>query len=87
MRAPLVPLGAFSAFSVQGMPMDRNSMQKLRLDRRLVSRRDWISPAEFERELEALPDASHKATTLGEAGSAGKKGAESGRVEESPPAE
>lgn len=40
--------------------MDRESMQRLRLDRRLIGRRGWIAPAELERELEALPDVSQK---------------------------
>ncbi len=40
--------------------MDRKSMQDLRMDRRLLGRRGWISPAELERELEALPDVSDK---------------------------
>jgi len=47
--------------------MNRQSMQKLRLDRRLLERSHWISSAEREAELESLPDASHKAMTLGEA--------------------
>ena len=40
--------------------MDRESMEQLRLDRRLIRRRAWISPEELERELEKLPDVSHK---------------------------
>ena len=47
--------------------MDRDSMPKLRLDRRLIQRRGWISPQELEAELESLPDVSHKLTTLGKA--------------------
>lgn len=47
--------------------MNRRSMQKLRLDRRLIRRPGWLTPAEIESEVEALPDASHKAITLGEA--------------------
>ena len=43
------------------MPMDEESLKDLRLDRRLLSRLGWISPEELERELEALPDVSHKA--------------------------
>jgi hypothetical protein len=45
--------------------MNRHAMQKLHLDRRLIARKNWMSRAELERELEALPDVSHKATTLG----------------------
>lgn len=47
--------------------MNRISMQKLRLDRRLIRRRGWIGKAELERELTGLPDVGGKATTLGAA--------------------
>ena len=40
--------------------MNREAMEKLRLDRRLIDRRGWISEAELEKNLEALPDVSHK---------------------------
>ena len=43
--------------------MDRESMTRLRLDRRLIRRRGWISAEELERELEQLPDSAHKSTT------------------------
>ena len=46
--------------------MKRKSMQNLRLDRRLIRRPGWLSQAELESELEALPDSTHKAITLGE---------------------
>jgi hypothetical protein len=45
--------------------MNRESLEKLRLDRRLMSRRGWMSSAERARALEQLPDVSDKATTLG----------------------
>ena len=45
--------------------MNRESLEKLRLDRRLIHRRGWMSQAERKRALEALPDVSAKATTLG----------------------
>ncbi len=47
--------------------MNRESLEKLRLDRRLIGRRGWMSRAERARALEALPDVLHKATTLGAA--------------------
>jgi len=47
--------------------MNRDSIQKLRLDRRLIRRAGWISEQELERELAALPDLSAKMITLGEA--------------------
>jgi hypothetical protein len=40
--------------------MDRRSMQRLALDKRLIRRRGWISPEDLDRELEKLPDVSHK---------------------------
>ena len=36
--------------------MDRKSTRRLRLDRRLIRRRGWMSEKELERELAALPD-------------------------------
>ncbi len=35
-------------------------MEQLKLDRRLVRRRNWITKEELEKGLEALPDVSHK---------------------------
>ena len=46
--------------------MDRETISKLRLDRRLTLRRGWISPDDLERELEALPDVSDKIAPRGE---------------------
>ena len=40
--------------------MNRDSIQQLRLDRRLIKRRGWISADELDKEIEALPDASDK---------------------------
>ena len=47
--------------------MNRDEMEKLRLDRRLIDRRGWISKAELEKELKALPDVSHKVAPLEDA--------------------
>ena len=47
--------------------MNRDSIQKMRLDRRLIRRNGWISERELEQELEALPDVADKLITLGEA--------------------
>jgi hypothetical protein len=47
--------------------MNRESLEKLRLDRRLLKRRGWLSAAELAGSLDALPDVSEKATTLGAA--------------------
>jgi uncharacterized protein YidB (DUF937 family) len=40
--------------------MDQETMRNLRLDRRLLGRRAWISEQELAEELAALPDASDK---------------------------
>ena len=40
--------------------MDQESMSKLRLDKRLATRRGWLSEGELAEELANLPDASHK---------------------------
>ncbi|MFP6622616.1 MAG: hypothetical protein VCC20_03980 [Myxococcota bacterium] len=48
--------------------MDRETISKLRLDKRLASRRGWISPDDLDRELEALPDASSKIEPVEEPG-------------------
>jgi len=40
--------------------MDRESMQRLKFDRRLIGRRKWISADDLERELSKLPDVSDK---------------------------
>ena len=40
--------------------MDRRSMERLKLDKRLTRRRGWISKEEYERKLAGLPDVSGK---------------------------
>ncbi len=40
--------------------MDLESLRKLRLDRRLIRRRGWISENQLQKDLEALPDVSDK---------------------------
>jgi hypothetical protein len=40
--------------------MNRDANEKLRLDRRLLRRRGWISEAELDQALTELPDVSHK---------------------------
>ena len=47
--------------------MDRDSINNLRLDRRLIRRRGWLTNEELDAELEKLPDSSHKVITLGDA--------------------
>jgi hypothetical protein len=46
--------------------MDGDEVKKLKVDRRLIGRRGWISPEELEAALEALPDSAHKAKRPGE---------------------
>ena len=40
--------------------MDRKSLDRIRLDRRLIRRRNWIPANELSRELDALPDVTDK---------------------------
>ena len=40
--------------------MNNQSIEKLRVDRRLHSRRGWIAEQDLQRELDALPDVSDK---------------------------
>ena len=40
--------------------MDRESIAKLRIDRRLIGRRGWISKEDLEAAIEALPDSAGK---------------------------
>lgn len=44
--------------------MDRQSRERLRLDRRLIRRRGHMSPEELERALGALPDVAAKAIPI-----------------------
>ena len=40
--------------------MVHDHLKALRLDRRALRRRDWVSPDELARELAALPDVASK---------------------------
>ncbi|MBK7951249.1 MAG: hypothetical protein IPK00_21445 [Deltaproteobacteria bacterium] len=52
--------------------MDRESLDRLRFDRRLQNRRGWLAPGELERHVETLPDVAEKLTKLaGEESAAG----------------
>lgn len=56
--------------------MDRESLERLRFDRRLQHRRGWLAPGELERHVEKLPDVADKLTTLAhEEEAAAEKGA------------
>ncbi len=46
--------------------MDRESVDRLRFDRRLQRRRDWVEASDVEAQLESLPDVSDKMTTAAE---------------------
>jgi hypothetical protein len=47
--------------------MDRDSVARLRFDRRLQRRSGWVEPSEVESYLESLPDVSTKMTTCADA--------------------
>lgn len=44
--------------------MDRESLDRLRFDRRLQNRRGWLAPGELDRHVQTLPDVSDKLTKL-----------------------
>ena len=44
--------------------MDRKSLEWLKLDRRLIRRRNWIPSKELQRELDSLPDVADKAAPI-----------------------
>ena len=46
--------------------MDRESVERLRFDRRLASRRDWVDSSDRDAYLESLPDVAEKMTTAAE---------------------
>lgn len=43
--------------------MNLTDERKLKFDRRLHSRRGWVSEEELQAELDSLPDVSHKIAT------------------------
>ncbi|MBY0398848.1 hypothetical protein K2X89_01015 [Myxococcota bacterium] len=51
--------------------MDRESLDRLRFDRRLQNRRGWLAPGELDRHVQTLPDVSDKLTKLAGDESAG----------------
>jgi hypothetical protein len=55
--------------------MDRESLDRLRFDRRLQSRRGWLAPGELERHVQTLPDVADKLTKLAGDESAAPAGA------------
>ena len=62
--------------------MDRESLDRLRFDRRLQNRRGWLAPGELDRHVQALPDLTDKLTTLA-AQEEGGAAAESGSADPS----
>lgn len=64
--------------------MDRESLDRLRFDRRLQSRRGWLAPGELDSYLASLPDVSDKMTTLAEEGGAGAEAPERPSAEPAP---
>ena len=62
--------------------MDRESLDRLRFDRRLQHRRGWLAPGELDRHVQALPDLTDKLTTLA-AQEEGGAAAESGSADPS----
>jgi hypothetical protein len=56
--------------------MDRESMERLRFDRRLMRRREWVDEAELEAHVEALPDVAGKIASDDEASAGAEAPAE-----------
>ena len=54
--------------------MDRENLERLRLDVRLIGRRGWISAEELEREITELPDVSDKVAVVEPAEPSGDDG-------------
>lgn len=46
--------------------MDRESVERLRFDRRLARRRDWVDENDVQANIDALPDLTDKMTTVAE---------------------
>ena len=46
--------------------MDRESVERLKFDRRLQRRRGWVAEEELESHVESLPDVAGKMTTVAE---------------------
>lgn len=62
--------------------MDRESLDRLRFDRRLQNRRGWLAPGELERHVETLPDVADKLQKL--AGEESAAGAEASAAQPAP---
>jgi hypothetical protein len=58
--------------------VNRQSMERLKLDRRLFDRKNWISQAELDAVMAALPDVSDKIAVAETEEAAGSPGAEAG---------
>lgn len=61
--------------------MDKESVERLRFDRRLQRRPDWIEKADQEAYLASLPDVSEKMTTCAEEEKAAEEAAAAVAVE------
>jgi hypothetical protein len=44
--------------------VDRKSLERMKFDRRLIRRRNWISSDDLRRELDSLPDVAEKAAPI-----------------------
>lgn len=55
--------------------MDHKSNENMRMDRRLIGRKNWTAPKDVERALEALPDVSHKIAIVEEESESNDAGA------------
>lgn len=60
------PQPAPSRKASENIVMDRESVERLRFDRRLARRRDWVDENDVEANIDALPDLTDKMTTVAE---------------------
>ena len=65
--------------------MDRESVERLRFDRRLACRRDWVDASEVEAHFDALEDVSEKMTTAAELEAELEAARNAAPAEEAPP--
>ena len=67
--------------------MDRESVERLRFDRRLQQRRGWVEESQLESHIESLEDVSEKMTTAAELEAEEAAEAPSSPDAEAPPSE
>lgn len=70
----------------ENIVMDRESVERLRFDRRLARRRDWVDENDVQANIDALPDLTDKMTTVAELEAEEAAAAEAAALEAPAPA-